>query len=169
MVDRPIRGLIAGDGPLRGDLERMAADMGLGDVVTFLGYQPDIRPVLAGSDVVMLLSRAEGLPLVPLEAMAAGLPVVATSVGGVPEVVRHQQTGLLVPPRRPDIAAKMLGWLANSPDYGHDIAEAGRAYVREHHSPKVVAARYAALYRRVAETTGLLDAGTSPCAQDEGA
>jgi glycosyltransferase involved in cell wall biosynthesis len=90
---------IVGDGPERGKLELQARP--LGDRVTFLGQRLDIETLMASADLLVLPSRTEGLPVVVLEAMAAGLPVVATSVGGIPEAVVDGETGLLVPPENP--------------------------------------------------------------------
>ncbi|MGB3649803.1 MAG: glycosyltransferase family 4 protein [Rivularia sp. (in: cyanobacteria)] len=85
------------DGAYLNYLKDMAQELGINKSVHFLGHRADIPQLLALSDLLVLPSNAEGLPLVILEAMAAGLPVVATPVGGIPEVVIHQQTGFLVP------------------------------------------------------------------------
>lgn len=89
---------VAGDGPLRCGLESLAASLGLAGRVAFLGWVEPVEPLLARLDVCVLPSRSEGLPVVLLEAMALGVPVVASAVGGVPEVVEDGVTGALVPP-----------------------------------------------------------------------
>ena len=89
---------IAGDGPARGQLEARAHELTLGGAVEFLGYREDVSPVLGSLDLFVLPSLTEGIPLALLEAMAAGLPVIATAVGGVPEVVEDGTSGMLVPP-----------------------------------------------------------------------
>jgi glycosyltransferase involved in cell wall biosynthesis len=93
-----LRVLFAGDGERERELRREVADRELEGAVQFLGFRSDIPALLAASDLVVLPSRAEALPTVLLEAAAAGRPVVATRVGGIPEVVQDGRTGLLVPP-----------------------------------------------------------------------
>jgi glycosyltransferase involved in cell wall biosynthesis len=95
--------LLAGDGPLRGEVEREVQRLGLGERVNMLGMVADVRPVLAAADLFALTSAAENLPLALLQAMSSGLPSVATAVGGVPELVRDDVDGWLVPPG--DVAA----------------------------------------------------------------
>lgn len=89
--------ILAGDGPLRGVLERGAASAPWGRSVQFLGYRSDVERVLWGADVAVMASRREGLPLAALEAMSAGLPVVGADVGGIPEIVHSGRNGVLVP------------------------------------------------------------------------
>jgi glycosyltransferase involved in cell wall biosynthesis len=98
----PWRLLLIGDGPLRAQAERLAADLGIADRVEFLGSRSDVPQLLAGSDVFVLASNKEGLPISILEGMRAGLPVVATDVGGIPETVRDGQNGFLVPRGDPE-------------------------------------------------------------------
>jgi glycosyltransferase involved in cell wall biosynthesis len=114
--------VIVGDGPLRHALERQAHEIGVGDRVMFVGQisRRDITRYLAQSDVFVLNSTYEGLPHVVLEAMAAGVPVVATDVGGTGEVVQHLRTGILVPPG--DLNA-LKEWVVRLSD---DRAFAGR-------------------------------------------
>jgi glycosyltransferase involved in cell wall biosynthesis len=121
----------------------------LADTVEFVGYQPDVGEVLRRADVVMLLSRREGLPMALLEAMAAGVPVVATRVGGVPEVVTHGLTGLLVEPGCPDQAATAVARLIVDGQLAHRLGRAGRQHVTSRFSLERVAAQYVQLYRRV--------------------
>jgi sugar transferase (PEP-CTERM/EpsH1 system associated) len=97
--------LVAGEGPLRPELERRAATLGLGRKVRFLGNREDIDRVLAALDVFALSSLSEGIPNTVIEAMASGLPVVATHVGGLDEVVENGKTGILVPPKAADTLA----------------------------------------------------------------
>jgi glycosyltransferase involved in cell wall biosynthesis len=102
------RFLIVGDGELRAAMEQRVAALGLGDAVRFLGWRADLDRLYADLDVVVLTSRNEGSPVALIEAMAAGRPVVATAVGGVPEVVRDRISGHLVPARRPDAMAQAI-------------------------------------------------------------
>ncbi|HUW84738.1 MAG TPA: glycosyltransferase family 4 protein [Phycisphaerae bacterium] len=148
-VSTDVQCIVAGDGPMRGRLEQLCWRLGLADTVEFVGYQPNVAGVLARADVVMLLSRREGLPMALLEAMAAGVPVVATCVGGVPEVVIDGLTGLLVEPGRPDQAATALARLMGDGHLARCLSEAGRQHVTNRFSLDRVAAQYVRLYRRV--------------------
>jgi glycosyltransferase involved in cell wall biosynthesis len=89
--------VLAGDGPERASLARLSAQLGLGDSVVFAGYRSDVPVFYALADLVALPSHTEGSPNVVLEAFAAGVPVLAMAVGGVPEIISHEQNGLLVP------------------------------------------------------------------------
>jgi glycosyltransferase involved in cell wall biosynthesis len=110
-----LRVAVVGQGPLAGVLRRTAAELAIDDAVAFVGYREDAARVASAFDVFVLSSRHEGLPVALLEAMAAGRPVVATRVGGVPEVVRHGGEGILVPPGDPDaLAAAMVTVLADA-------------------------------------------------------
>jgi glycosyltransferase involved in cell wall biosynthesis len=104
-ADPTIRFVIAGDGPLREELEGLAASMGLGDTVRFLGYRRDVPHLVAALDLYVLPSLWEGLPLALLEALGSGKPILATTVGGNPEVVEDGENGCLFPPRDPEAIA----------------------------------------------------------------
>lgn len=108
--------VIAGDGPLRDELEARVDDLGLRPMVRFLGTRNDIDRVLAALDVFALTSLSEGLPNTVLEAMAAGLPVISTDVGGVRELVDHDRTGLLVPSQDARAIADALAMFAGDPE-----------------------------------------------------
>lgn len=149
-VPTGVEALLAGDGELRGQLQRQAELMGLGGTIKFLGHQRDITGVLERADAVMLLSRREGLPLVLLEAMAARVPVVASAVGGVPEIVHHEETGLLVPPGRAEPAAAALRRLIDEPELSDSLTRRAWEHVRQHHCLDRIAERYVQLYQRVA-------------------
>lgn len=110
-----LRFFIAGDGALAGELRREIRRLQVEDVVLPLGWRRDVVDLLHAMDVFLLTSLFEGLPRVVLQAMAAGVPVVATDVDGTPEVVQHGRSGLLVPPGRPDLAAQRLLELAADP------------------------------------------------------
>lgn len=117
---------IAGDGPARRSLERMAARLGVTDRVRFLGFQRDMPALLRRVSALVLPSLRESLPLSLREGMAAGLPVVATAVGGIPELVEHDRTGLLVPRRDPRRLARAMERLATRPDLATSMGEAAR-------------------------------------------
>ena len=120
---------IVGDGEQRQALERLSADLGLGNAVRFHGFQMDVRPFLAGRDAFVLSSVSEGIALTLLEAMAAALPVVATDVGGNREVVIAGETGFLVPPGDPAALARALITLLSDPARASQFGAAGRSRV----------------------------------------
>jgi glycosyltransferase involved in cell wall biosynthesis len=111
-----VRFVIAGDGPLRAELERRARDEGLEGRVLFLGYRRDVPDLVAALDAYVLPSLWEGLPLALLEAMAAGKPIVCTTVGGNPEIVTSGENGLLVAPRDPRALADAIVRVAQDAD-----------------------------------------------------
>ncbi|MFN2114728.1 MAG: glycosyltransferase family 4 protein [Anaerolineae bacterium] len=141
--------LIAGDGPDRESLEQQARGQGLGGTVTFLGYRDDVPSLLAASDVFALASRAEGLPMALLEAMALGVPAAVTAVGGVPDVVRDGVTGLLVPPGDPDALAHRVLELIGDAEMARSIGAAAQQSVRRSYAPDHAARLLAATYRAV--------------------
>jgi glycosyltransferase involved in cell wall biosynthesis len=103
-----LRFIVAGDGELREEVGALVRQLGLAGVVRLLGWRRDVADLLHAMDVFLLTSRFEGLPRAVLQAMAAGVPVVATAVDGTPEVVRDRRTGLLVPPESPEAAAERV-------------------------------------------------------------
>ncbi|MER3408631.1 MAG: hypothetical protein C4306_00650 [Thermoleophilia bacterium] len=121
-----LRVLVAGDGPERPSLERLARDLGLEKVVTFLGYRDDVAEVLAALDVVVSTSSFEGSPLALLEAMAAARPIVATAVGGVPDLIEHGVHGLLVSPGDSHEVSEAVASLLEQPEWGRRMGEAAR-------------------------------------------
>lgn len=131
---------IAGEGALRESLLAEHRTLGLGDRVRFLGFRDDVVPLLRSADLFVLSSYLEGLGTSVLDAMAAGLPVVATEVGGVPEIVRHETTGLLVPPRDPDALARAMALLAADPELRARMGARGREFAREFGADRTAAA-----------------------------
>lgn len=123
--------VIAGDGDARPAFERLAVELGVADRVHFLGWRRDIPAVLGALSLVVLptVMDFEGTPLAVIEALAAGRPVVASDVGGVAEVVRHGETGLLVPPRAPEALADAIATQLGNPQRAQQMADAGRALV----------------------------------------
>lgn len=108
----PVRFVALGQGRLDGELRRLHAELQLGDSFRFLGYRSDAVQVMSGIDVFTLSSRHEGLPVALMDALAMGLPVVCTTVGGIPEAVTDGVDGLLVPPGQPDALAAALSKVA---------------------------------------------------------
>jgi glycosyltransferase involved in cell wall biosynthesis len=135
--------VIVGDGPDRARLEHAAAP--LGERVVFAGPRTDLDATLAAFDVAAMSSDFEGLPLFVFEAMAHRTPLVATRVGGIPDVVEHGVTGVLVPPGDADALAEALGALLNDPDRRGELAAAAHERLAEF-TIDSVAARFAALY-----------------------
>jgi glycosyltransferase involved in cell wall biosynthesis len=145
--------VIAGDGELRGSLEQRARRL-LGDRVRFLGWVEDLPKLYAALDVVVLTSRNEGTPISLIEAGAARRPVVATAVGGVPEVVQDGRTGWLVPEGDGQaIAARVLD-LLEDPGSARAFSEAARALVVARFSAARMVADHAALYEELLERSG---------------
>jgi len=123
-----------GDGPCRSALEAQARARGVGDRVRFLGERRDVGERLGDADLFVLPSRTEALPNSVMEAMAAGLPVVACRIGGIPELVEHGVTGLLVPPDDPDALADAMAQLVANPARASALGAAARGAVAERFS-----------------------------------
>lgn len=144
------RFLVVGDGPCRSVLEELAGRLGIAGQVTFTGFVEDVRSLMADLDLLVISSLWEGFGLTAVEAMALGVPVAATEVGGLPEVVLHGETGLLVPPANPAALAKSIVWLLDHPDATGEMAKKAGKAVREKFTAAVMARRTEELYRRVA-------------------
>src|ERR1019366_8677386 len=110
-----VYGVWIGDGPLRAKTQKLAARRGLAGRMAFLGERTDVNALLPGLDVFAMASRYEGLPCAIVEAMAAARPVVATAVNAVPNIVVAGETGLLVPPGRPELLSRALRHLIGNP------------------------------------------------------
>jgi glycosyltransferase involved in cell wall biosynthesis len=143
---------IAGDGEHRAALERKAARLELGSAVTFLGAcdGPRVRTLLAGAAALVVPSIYEGMPLVVLEAMERGVPVVASAVSGIPEVVVDGETGWLVPPEDPEALAGALAEVLDGPPEARRRGEAGRRRIEERYRPALAAASWRAAVERKA-------------------
>lgn len=140
---------IAGDGSCLPELRQLVTDLGLSERVAFLGEVRDVPGLLARAALFVLPSLTEGISLTLLEAMSRGLPVVATRVGGNPEVVVEGETGLLVPARDPEALADAVLTLWHDPERGRRMGLAGRRRVEEHFEIRRAVARYEELYREV--------------------
>ncbi|HYT94639.1 MAG TPA: glycosyltransferase [Gemmataceae bacterium] len=137
---------IAGDGVCMLDLKRLTAELGLQDQVRFLGEVREVPALLGRASLFALSSVEEGISLTLLEAMARGLPVVATRIGGNPEVVAEGQTGLIVPARDPAALAQALRRLQRDADLGRQMGLAGRQRVEQHFDVRRMVAAYESLY-----------------------
>ncbi|HEY7678311.1 MAG TPA: glycosyltransferase [Candidatus Methylomirabilis sp.] len=156
--DRPgVKFLVVGDGTERKDCERLARELAIGDRVIFAGSQDETAPFLTLMDVVVCSSLSEGMSMSLLEAMAMGKPVVATRVGGNPEVVADGVTGLLVPARDGLVLAKAIQRLLDDPLAAAYMGQAGRARAESEFTLRGMVRRMEELY------AGLLrDAGAPP-------
>jgi len=141
--------VLAGDGPERRRLERLSARLGVAERVRFLGEVPheQVPAVLQGFDVFAMPSTYEGFGVAALEAEAMEVPVVASNVHGIPDVVVDGETGLLVPPRDRQALASALERLLSDSDLRRRLGQAGRAFVAEHYSWEENTAQMEALYR----------------------
>lgn len=146
-VERPVGLVLVGDGVERRSLENLVVRLGIADRVRFCGEHPDSCPWLHAMDVFALSSDVEGLPVAALEAMAAGLPVVATRVGGIPEVVHDGVTGLLVPRRDPPALAAALDSLLEDRERAADMGDRGRDRAREEFDERRMVSEIDELYR----------------------
>jgi len=141
------RFLIVGDGPQRANIRRWIQEMGLAEAVMMLGHREDIPEILAALDVVVSASTAaEGVPQALLQALAMRRPVAATDVGGIPEVIRHEETGLLVPPGDPAALAAAIASLLADPGRGASLGNAGRQLVEKEFALKAMLGRLEGLY-----------------------
>lgn len=138
--------LVVGDGPLRAELTAAAAP--LGGRIVFAGLRMDIPAVLQAADLFVLPSLFDPLPTVLMEAMAAGLPIVATAVDGVPEMVTPEMNGVLVPPNAPAALAEACVRLLTAPETARAMGTRGRIVAEERFSASAHAARLGALYDR---------------------
>ena len=137
---------VVGDGPARGELEALRDSLGLHDHVHFHGYHAQVADFLAGADFFVLSSLSEGVSLAVLEAMASGLPVVATDVGGNSEVVVSGETGYLAPPNSPELLSELMLRLTGNPVDLARMGQAARRRVTEHFNLRTVVAAYEEMY-----------------------
>ncbi|BDI28138.1 hypothetical protein CCAX7_001890 [Capsulimonas corticalis] len=131
------------------DLRKQAADLGVGGRVFWLGFRADAKELLPGLDVLAMPSLYEGLPMVLLEAMAAGTPVVAHAVSGIPEVITHGTNGFLTKVGDVEDFAGRIASLLSDPAAAYRIGAEARARVMESYSVETMARRTAALYDQV--------------------
>ncbi len=122
--------MIVGDGPVREEMESLAKNLGISKSVTFAGYRENVPDLMASSDAFLLTSKSEGVPQVVTQALGLGLPVVATAVGGVPELIEHEKTGLLVPAEDPEAVKDALVRLAKDPVKAKQMGAEGK--IRAH-------------------------------------
>jgi glycosyltransferase involved in cell wall biosynthesis len=146
------KALLVGDGPMRPELEAYIAQNQLSERASILGMRSDIPEILAASDIFVLPSRWEGLPLVIIEAMFAGLPIIATDVGGVSELVQEKINGFLIP--RSDVAAlqRALAQLIADKTLREEMGEKSRQRALKQFTMERMLAQYEKLYRETLQT-----------------
>lgn len=143
--------VLIGDGPCRSELEALTYHLGLADKVTFMGERLDIAKVLANLDVSVLTSSSESLPNAVTESMAAGLPVIATRVGGIPEIIVHRKTGLLVSPEDEVELAEALKHVVSDRDARLGLARSAYEYASRHFRVDQIRDEYQRLYGVLAD------------------
>ncbi len=146
---------MVGDGPEREQLEQLAGELGVMRDCLFPGYQEDVGPFFAAFDAFVLPSGNEGTPVTAIEALASGCPVVATRVGGVPDVVRDGTDGLLVEPVDLEALAEALARLAGDPELRRRMGEAGRERVVPRYAVGRLIDDVDGLYRRLLDEKGV--------------
>lgn len=156
---RNARFLIVGNGRHKQELEQCASRLRLGDRVIFTGFRLDVPAVLSALDISVLPSLSEGLSNSLLESMAAGLPVIATNVGGSREAVEDGATGIVVRPRDSDALARAMALLLENPDLAAEFGAAGRRRIAERFSLEKMVRETEALYLRLLERKQALPAG----------
>jgi glycosyltransferase involved in cell wall biosynthesis len=149
-LSRPARLHVIGDGPLRGDLERLAAELNVTDRVSFLGFRKDAPAFTAHADVLLMPSLHEGLPYTLLEAVAANTAVVASRVGGLAEVLEDGVTALLAPPENATSIAECLQRLAGDSDLGRQLARYANEKLMQRYGAARMGELYLDLYRELA-------------------
>lgn len=148
----PVRFVVAGRGTADDGMRRMRDELGLSERMQLMGPIEDVPRLLTGCDVFCLASHWEGLPLVVMEAMATGLPIVATDVGGIPELIRSGAEGVLVPPARPDLLADALERMIREPALREELGAAAWSGATRFDNRGAVRA-IEALYREVGGRT----------------
>ncbi|MCL4441115.1 MAG: glycosyltransferase [Firmicutes bacterium] len=143
--------LVVGSGPERDSLEDYTMKLGISDHVTFTGFVSDVSELMPDLNLLIVPSLWEGFGLTALEAMAVGVPVVATSVGGLPEIVDHGTTGLLVPPADEAGLTRGIVWMLDHPQEAVEMAAAAKEVVEQKFSASAMARRTEDLYWRLLE------------------
>jgi hypothetical protein len=148
---------VAGDGPLRAELESLTQELGLSERVMFLGYQNDMVAFLKEIDIFVLSSHYEGFGLVLVEAMAAGLPVVATDVGGVREVLVDGKTGIVVPSGSEEELAMGIDYFIRHPHLAYRYGQDGRQHAMDKFSRQQMIKRHIEMYRKSPKVEGIAE------------
>ncbi len=149
-----VRFYIVGEGPLRSRLEEHASNLGISGHTVFTGYRSDIGRILDDLDLSVISSDSEGLPMVVLESMASGTPVVSTAVGGIPELIVDGKTGILVPPGDSRALADAILDLVRDPGLRDAMGTASRSRVERHFSTDIMVEKYCTAYGKLLDLDG---------------
>jgi L-malate glycosyltransferase len=141
-----LRFRIVGDGPRRAELEQLAATLGVSRQVEFLGHRDDVPALLADADLFVLPSRSEAFPNGAIEAMAAGLPVVACATGGLLDLIQDDRTGILVPPGNVHALGAALRSLIEAPARANAMGDAAHEFVQQRYSFERMVSSFEDLY-----------------------
>jgi len=152
--DSPLNVAVVGDGSKREILFNLAKSLGLENTVYFLGVRKDISYLMDVSRIFVLPSRWEGLPMVILEAMAHRLPVISTLVGGIPEVVKNGENGILVPKEGPGSLSEAILRLLNNRELLENLSKNAYEFVKRYYSIETYTKNLLGLYRRIFEENG---------------
>ncbi len=147
--DSPPQLWLIGDGSAKNRLIEISRDLGILEQVKFFGAQETVAPFLPQLDVFILPSKWEGMSMALLEAMSHGIPVIATNVGGTPEVITNRYTGLLIPPNDPQAITEAIELLRNDPGIRKELGSLGRKHVNANFSLEKTARSIDELYRRL--------------------
>jgi glycosyltransferase involved in cell wall biosynthesis len=145
----PFHAVLVGEGPEEERLKALRVKLGLESAVTMAGLQHDVRPWYAAASVVVMPSHSEGSPNVLLESMAAGVPVVATRVGGVPEIATNEETALLTEPRNPEALADAIARMLSDGSLRESIVRNAKKLAEEQYSPEAYRRSLVAIYEKV--------------------
>jgi glycosyltransferase involved in cell wall biosynthesis len=138
---------IAGTGPMANELKKLATDLGLEDSVRLLGYVNNTGELYCDADIFLLPSETEGAPIVLLEAMAMGLPIIATSVGGISEMISHGKEAHIVPPNSLNKLVESVRYLVSNPDYARGLGMAARQAFEDKYTTRGMVNSYLERYR----------------------
>jgi glycosyltransferase involved in cell wall biosynthesis len=144
--------VLVGDGPEREALARLASRLGIEGKLTMAGFQRDTKPYYSIATLMAVSSHTEGSPNVVLEAMAAGLPIAATAVGGIPEILEEGLTGLMVPPRNPDAMASAILRILTDPEMRLRLGAAARLRAESNFTPEVYKRSLVEFYQKTLES-----------------
>ncbi|MGB9877886.1 MAG: glycosyltransferase [bacterium] len=154
--EEKLRLILVGNGPLKDLIQNLIEEKRLKEKVILAGRRSDIPSCLSDCDIFALSSDSEGFGMAIIEAMAMGKPVIATNVGGIPEIVENGYTGLLVPPRNPQLLAEAILKLAKDEKLREEMGKRGRKKVENEFNMKLTAYKYSLLYEKVSKEKHLL-------------
>lgn len=146
--------LLVGDGIERSSLEKTVSSLGIKDSVIFAGMRKDVPEILSILNVFVLPSLNEGLPMALLEAQGAQIPVIASYVGAIPDVLQDGVTGILIPPKDPQAIAEAIIMILSNKKFASGIAQKGFERVRDNFSSEKMANKYLSIYKELIEGTG---------------